>query len=154
MTKLAPTISCAPPSWAAREVGAENAPRRVRKPAAISARPSSLVRVPESRQRFAVRALTQLLEGAIADLTDALARNPEERADLLERALLAIIETVLPATVGPSPGYLMDLNMMVMTGGRERSETEFAALLDRTGFRLESVTPLPIPMSVVQAVAA
>ena len=66
---------------------------------------------------------------------------------------LAIIENVLPAEVGPSPGYLMDVNMMVMTGGRERTEADFAALLDRTGFRLESVTAMPIPMSVVQAVA-
>ena len=66
---------------------------------------------------------------------------------------LAIIETVLPEEVGPSPGYLMELNMMVMTGGRERSEAAFAALLDRTGFRLESVTPTPVPMSIVQAVA-
>lgn len=66
---------------------------------------------------------------------------------------LAIIENVLPEQVGPSPGYLMDLNMMVMTGGRERTATEFGALLDRTGYRLESITPTPIPMSVVQAVA-
>ncbi|MFN3727221.1 MAG: methyltransferase [Allosphingosinicella sp.] len=66
---------------------------------------------------------------------------------------IAIIETVLPEEVRPSTGYLMDLNMMVMTGGRERTASEFGSLLDRTGFRLESVTPTPIPMSVVQAVA-
>lgn len=66
---------------------------------------------------------------------------------------LAIIENVLPEEAGPSPGYLMDVNMMVMTGGRERSEADFAALLDRTGFRLENVTAMPIPMSVVQAIA-
>jgi len=43
--------------------------------------------------------------------------------------------------------------MMVMTGGRERSAADFGALLDRTGFRLESVTPTPLPLGVVQAVA-
>jgi hypothetical protein len=66
---------------------------------------------------------------------------------------VAIIENVLPEEVGPSPGYLMDLNMMVMTGGKERSASDFEALLDRTGFRLESVAPTPVPMSVVQAIA-
>jgi hypothetical protein len=66
---------------------------------------------------------------------------------------VAIIETVLPEQAGAHPGYLMDVNMMVMTGGRERSEADFAALLDRTGFKLESVIPTPAVMSVVQAVA-
>jgi len=67
---------------------------------------------------------------------------------------IAIVETILPERVGPHQGYLMDLNMMVMTGGRERKASEFAALLERTGFRMESVTPTPTPMGVVQAVAA
>lgn len=83
--------------------------------------------------------------------SEAILRNI--RAAVRPGGHVAIIETVLPEEVGPSPGYLMDLNMMVMTGGRERSEAQFAALLDRTGFRLESVTPMPIPMSVVEAIA-
>ncbi len=83
--------------------------------------------------------------------SEAILRNI--RAAIRPGGRIAIIETVLPEKVGPSTGYLMDLNMMVMTGGRERTAAEFGALLDRTGFRLESVTPMPIPMSVVQAVA-
>lgn len=68
-------------------------------------------------------------------------------------ARIAIIDNILPEQVGPHPGYLMDLNMMVMTGGRERTAGEFGVLLDRTGFRMESVTPTPLPLGVVQAVA-
>jgi hypothetical protein len=67
---------------------------------------------------------------------------------------VAIIENLLPERVEPHPGYLFDLNMMVMTGGRERTASEFQALLERTGFRVESVTPTPTPIGVVQAVAA
>lgn len=66
---------------------------------------------------------------------------------------IAIIEAILPESIEAHPGYLMDVNMMVMTGGRERSAADFAALLERTGFALESVTATPTPMGVVQAVA-
>ena len=66
---------------------------------------------------------------------------------------VAIIESVLPETPAPHPGYLMDLNMMVMTGGRERTASEFGALLDHTGFNVERVTLTPSLLSVVEAVA-
>ena len=67
---------------------------------------------------------------------------------------VAIVENILPEQPEKdSPGFLFDLNMMVMTGGRERTASEFQALLEETGFRLESVTPTPTPLSVVQAVA-
>ena len=96
-----------------------------------------------------------LLKLILHDWTDekseAILRNV--RAAIRPGGHVAIIETVLPEEVGPSTGYLMDLNMMVMTGGRERSAADFGALLERTGFRLENVTPTPIPLSVVQAVA-
>src|SRR5687768_15113692 len=41
--------------------------------------------VPESGKRGAVRRLAELLERTLANLTDALARDTHERADLLER---------------------------------------------------------------------
>src|SRR5690554_4223306 len=54
-----------------------------------------LVRAPEPGQRFAIRAFAQLLERAVADLADAFPRDAEERADLLERALLAVVQAVV-----------------------------------------------------------
>jgi hypothetical protein len=36
---------------------------------------------------------------------------------------------------------MMDLLMMVLTGGRERTESEFRSLLDAAGFSLVRVTP-------------
>lgn len=97
-----------------------------------------------------------LLKLILHDWTDdqcaAILRNV--RAAIRPGGHVAIVETVLPDTPEPQqPGYLMDLNMMVMTGGRERSAAAFGALLEASGFRMESVTPTPLPMSVVQAVA-
>lgn len=48
-----------------------------------------------------------------------------------------LVESVLPARVdpaGPPDAYLMDINMLVNFGGRERTETEFGALLTAAGF--------------------
>lgn len=66
---------------------------------------------------------------------------------------VVIIESILPETVQPHPGYFMDLNMMVMTGGRERKASEYGAMLEKTGFRLDKVVPTPTLLSVVEAVA-
>jgi SAM-dependent methyltransferase/DNA-binding MarR family transcriptional regulator len=61
---------------------------------------------------------------------------------------LLIIEPVLPDVVDgtvPYTMYLSDLNMLVNTGGRERTRTEFERLCGAVSFRLESVTALPTP---------
>jgi hypothetical protein len=50
---------------------------------------------------------------------------------------------------------LLDLQMMVFTsGGRERTETEFAALFARGGLQLARVVPTESPMSVLEARAS
>jgi len=40
------------------------------------------------------------------------------------------------------PHRLIDLEMMVTLGGKERSEQEFGALLTKAGLRLTTVTPI------------
>jgi orsellinic acid C2-O-methyltransferase len=61
------------------------------------------------------------------------------------RGALFLVEPVLradPDALADQRGLLMsDLNMLVCTGGRERTEEEFTALLTAGGLRLESVTP-------------
>ena len=39
-----------------------------------------------------------------------------------------------------SPAHLSDLNMLVMTGGQERTAREYGALLAQAGFRLARLT--------------
>jgi len=60
-----------------------------------------------------------------------------------------IVEPVLPPVVKPSfarLGVVMsDLNMLLNTGGRERTEDEFASLLRSAGLELNAVVRLPKP---------
>jgi hypothetical protein len=70
-------------------------------------------------------------------------------------AQLWIIERVMPARMAADPRLvdhaIGDLRMMVSTGGRERTEAEFAALLEAAGLRLLRVVPTAGPISIVQA---
>jgi hypothetical protein len=52
----------------------------------------------------------------------------------------------------PSMSKVMDLNMLAMTGGKERTATEYARLLEKTGFKLTRVIPTPSPMQIVEAI--
>lgn len=67
-------------------------------------------------------------------------------------AKLLLVESVVEEDDSPSMSKVMDLNMLVMTGGKERTATEYAALFEKTGFRLTGVIPTPSPMQIVEAV--
>jgi hypothetical protein len=65
---------------------------------------------------------------------------------------LLLIEMVLPEGTPWHPGMLLDLEMLVSVGGRERTASEYADLLSRAGFRQTRVIPTAGPMSIVEAV--
>lgn len=68
---------------------------------------------------------------------------------------LLVIESVIPEGNDPHPGKFMDINMLAMTGGRERTEKEFASLFEQTGLKLSKVIPTHSPMfSIVEVVKA
>jgi O-methyltransferase domain len=67
---------------------------------------------------------------------------------------LLIIEMVLPPGDAPHPGKMLDMMMLVGPGGRERTEPEYRALLEKAGFRLTKVVPTRSATSVVEAVPA
>ena len=52
----------------------------------------------------------------------------------------------------PDLGKLIDLEMLMLPGGRERTADEFASLFDRAGFHLTRVVPTESPLSIVEAV--
>jgi hypothetical protein len=54
---------------------------------------------------------------------------------------VCLVEAVVPPGNTPSPVKFLDINMLVMTGGRERTEAEYAALLSAGGFSLTRVVP-------------
>jgi hypothetical protein len=67
---------------------------------------------------------------------------------------LLIIEMVLPTGDTPHPGKMLDINMLAITGGLERTEPEYQALLDKAGFRFMRVVPTESAVSVIEAIPA
>lgn len=64
---------------------------------------------------------------------------------------LVLAESVLCAGPEPHPGKLLDIEMMVFVGGKERTEGDFRELLGRAGFRLERVIPTRSPICLLEA---
>ncbi len=72
------------------------------------------------------------------------AMKPESR--------LLVVEMVIPPGNEPSVGKLLDLEMLVITGGRERTEEEFAELFVSSGFRLSRVIPTKESVSIIEGI--
>jgi hypothetical protein len=70
---------------------------------------------------------------------------------LAPQGTLLLVEMVVPPNNEPSPAQAMDLNMLVLLGGRERTEEEYRHLLAEVGFRLVRVIPTHSPFSVIEA---
>jgi hypothetical protein len=54
----------------------------------------------------------------------------------------------------PMPTLLSDINMLVMTGGQERSNAEYGELLQAAGLTLGRVHPVAFPYGVIEGMAA
>ncbi len=69
---------------------------------------------------------------------------------------LLIIEGVYPGRIDESiesrGAAANDANMLVSTGGRQRSEAEFRSLYERAGFTLERIIPTPAMVSIIEGV--
>ncbi|MDY7227197.1 methyltransferase [Hyalangium rubrum] len=66
-------------------------------------------------------------------------------------AKLFLLEMVMPGDRNPTPTALMDLNMLVLVDGRERTAQEFKALLDGASWEMERVTPSQMGISLIEA---
>ena len=73
------------------------------------------------------------------------------RRAAMAQSKLLIFETIIPDMPGPHLAKALDVNMLVMTGGRERTVAEHSTLLKATGFELERVKATASPYSIVQA---
>ncbi|MFP2927504.1 methyltransferase [Pyxidicoccus sp. 3LG] len=67
---------------------------------------------------------------------------------------LLIVETVLPGDNAMHFGNLYDVAMLVLVGGRERTEAEYSALLVKAGMKISRILPTSMPPSVVEVVPA
>lgn len=73
------------------------------------------------------------------------------RRSAADGATMLIIETVLDDRRAQDPATTLDIVMLAVTGGRERSRSEYAALLARAGWELVTVTPTGGGVQLVQA---
>jgi hypothetical protein len=69
-------------------------------------------------------------------------------------ARLLVLETIIPPGNAPSGAKLHDVQMLVLTGGRERTATEYQALLESAGFKLARIIPTPTQVSVIEGIPA
>jgi len=66
-------------------------------------------------------------------------------------AKLLIMDSVIPPGNEPFGGKLLDLVMLLIPGGKERTEEEFRSLLAEAGFELARVIPTSTDVSIVEA---
>jgi hypothetical protein len=97
-----------------------------------------------------------ILQSIVHDWDDdrAVAILKNCRAAMAKNGRVLLVEQHIGAPNRPWVGYYVDIQMMVMTGGRERSEEEYAKLLSRAGLRLARVIPTSGPSVIYEAVAA
>jgi hypothetical protein len=106
--------------------------------------------VPADAQKY-------LLKAVLHDWTDeqclTILRNC--RTAITAGGQLLVIERVLPRRIDCSRPHQAvtraDLNMLVSLGGRERSEAEYAGLLDAAGFALSNVSLTRAEYSILEA---
>ncbi|MCO6509981.1 MAG: hypothetical protein J5I65_04240 [Aridibacter famidurans] len=86
--------------------------------------------------------------------------NDEESVSILSNVAASakpgskvlLVESIVEDEDVPSLSGIMDLNMLAMTSGRERTAGEYADLLQRSGWEFRRVIPTHSPMQIVEAV--
>jgi hypothetical protein len=76
------------------------------------------------------------------------------RRDMPQHARVLIIESVVPPTPEPHLSKELDIVMMVLPGGKERTKEEYAQLVSKCGLRLKEVVNTKSPYSILEIVAA
>ncbi|GIF08508.1 methyltransferase [Actinoplanes siamensis] len=97
-----------------------------------------------------------LLKGVLHNWSDAdavtLLRNC--RTAMTPESRLLLIEAVVPPGDDFHPSKVLDVAMMIVYGGRERTLTEHIELLDEAGLRFGHMVEAAAPLSVIEAVPA
>ena len=106
----------------------------------------------EAVPRGDVMLLKQILHDWNDEQCITLLRNCAESLPKGGRAL--VVEMVISEDGRPSPAHLMDVNMLVLLPGKERTATEYGKLFAASGLKLERVHPTHSPFSIVEAIKA
>lgn len=95
---------------------------------------------------------TYIMKHIIHDWDDALGIKilKNLRSAMNENGKVLIIEMVIPEGNEPSPSKIMDLQMLIMEGGKERTAEEYKILMEAAGLKLTRVIPTKSPYSLVE----
>jgi hypothetical protein len=63
---------------------------------------------------------------------------------------LLVIERLIEPCTGHSVTHTLDMCMLGLLGGRERTAEEFAGLYAKAGFRMQGVLPTGSPFSIIE----
>jgi SAM-dependent methyltransferase len=88
-----------------------------------------------------VYVLAQILHDWADDQAEQILRRC--RAAMRPGARLLVLEQVVPEDGGPHPAKLLDLHMLVLLGGRERTDGDWRRLLTNAGFDITSIAMGP-----------
>jgi O-methyltransferase len=96
---------------------------------------------------------TYLLMEVIHDWDDdeAVAILRAIRRAAPEGATLLVIEQMIPDASGPAWTKLLDIHMLALLGGRQRTRQEYAVLLEMAGFALQREVNIPGDLSILEA---
>jgi ubiquinone/menaquinone biosynthesis C-methylase UbiE len=77
------------------------------------------------------------------------------RRAMQPQARVLVLEAPLPSDESPGPGRWLDLQVMLLCGGRERTVEEYAGLFEQAGLCLARTIPTRHPaMTIIEATAA
>ncbi len=85
------------------------------------------------------------------DDDDALRILGNVRDAMADDGRVLLLEMVLPDDDSPHIGKEIDLRMLTLLGGKERTRSEYATLLGKSGLSLSRVLPLPAGASLIEA---
>ena len=85
------------------------------------------------------------------DDEDAITILANCRKAMKNTGRILIVDMIVPETSSSSFSKLLDLNMLVMNGGRERTKAEFQVLLDAANLKISRIIPTMAPQSVIEA---
>ncbi|MBG1265086.1 methyltransferase [Nostoc sp. WHI] len=97
-----------------------------------------------------VYVLSSIIHDWDDDSSIAILKNCHDA--MVENGKLLLVETVISPGNEPFFGKLLDLHMLIMHGGHDRTEAEYRSLLADSGFKMTKIITTQSLRSVVEAV--
>jgi len=94
-------------------------------------------------------------------LSNILHDWPDEKCQLIlnkchkamtDNSKLLVIEMIVPDRNKPSISKLLDLEMLVITGGAERTKKEFTQLFNLSGLKVSKIIPIKGDVSIIELI--